>query len=234
MRTTLTLVVSLFAGTMLFSADQAAKSKVLLLVGGEIHDWKGIGDSVGKTLGASNLFEITRVDQDLNALAEANLSKYNVVVFYWTLGDLTNEQRSGLLNAVASGKTNFVTFHSGADSFRGDPAYRAFVGGYFLTHPAYRDYEVSVTEVAHPITKGIERFMHTDEQYILDYDPRETVLASSLYKGKLMPTCWVKEWGKGRIFYTGMGHDARACEDPMFKKIITRAVAWAAGAAVPE
>ena len=234
MRSVLTLITAILIGVTAVAAEAGAKPKLLILTGGEIHNFQEIGDSVQKTLEASNLFAITRVNGDLDALKAERLSAFDVVVFYWTLGDLTNEQRTGLLSTVAAGKTHFVTFHSGADSFRGDPAYRAFVGGHFITHPAYREYEVSVTEVAHPITKGIERFMHTDEQYILDYDPRVTSLANSLYRGKLMPSCWVKEWGNGRIFYSGMGHDARACEDPMFKKIVTRAVAWAAGIPVPE
>ena len=53
-----------FAG--LCAAPLGAKPKVLLLVGGEVHDWKGVGDSVQKTLEASGLFEITRVENDLS------------------------------------------------------------------------------------------------------------------------------------------------------------------------
>lgn len=221
-----------FAG--LCAAPLGAKPKVLLLVGGEVHDWKGVGDSVQKTLEASGLFEITRVENDLSYFTAEKLGAFNVVVFYWTLGALTPEQRSGLLDTVAAGKTHFVTFHSGADSFRGDPAYSAFVGGHFVGHPAYRQYEVSFTPVDHPITKGLgDRFFHTDEQYLLDYDARVTVLAQGMHKGALMPAIWVKTWGRGRVFYTGMGHDAKACEAEIFKKIITRATAWAAGVNVP-
>ena len=60
-----------------------------------------------------------------------------------------------------------------------------------------------------------------------------TVLAQGMHKGALMPAIWVKTWGRGRVFYTGMGHDAKACEAEIFKQIITRATAWAAGVNVP-
>ena len=227
-------VLMTFVVAGLLAGPLSAKPKVLLLLGGEIHDWKGVGDSVQKTLQASDLFEITRVENDLSYFTAEKLSAFNVVVFYWTLGTLTTEQRTGLLETVAAGKTHFVTFHSGADSFRGDPAYSAFVGGHFVGHPAYRQFEVSFTPVDHPITKGLEdRFFQTDEQYLLDYDPRVTVLAQGIHRGSLMPSIWVKKWGEGRVFYTGMGHDPKACEADMFKKIITRATAWAAGIQVP-
>ena len=40
-----------------------------------------------------------------------------------------------------------------ADSFRGCPEYRSMVGGYFTTHPRYRDYQVSIVDNEHEITQ---------------------------------------------------------------------------------
>jgi len=67
-----------------------------------------------------------------------------------------------------------------------------------------------------------------DEQYIRDYDPRVTVLANALYKGKTMPVMWTKPWGKGRVFYLALGHDPKACEQEMFTKLLIRGGQWAA------
>lgn len=204
------------------------KIKTLLLVGGEIHDWKGVGDVVEEALKKAGRFDVTRVNNDLNALQADRLKGFDLVVFYYTVGSITEEQKRGLMNFTAAGK-GFVTFHSGADSFRGDPDYRAFVGGHFIGHPAYRSYQVSVTENDLPITAGIEEFMITDEQYILDYDPRVKVLANALHKGKLMPVLWTRDWGKGRVFYSALGHDAKACRQEMFLTTLLRGAAWAAG-----
>jgi len=60
-----------------------------------------------------------------------------VIVFFYTVGSITEAQKSGLLNWVAGGK-GYVGIHSAADSFRDCEEYRAFVGGYFVTHPRYR------------------------------------------------------------------------------------------------
>jgi len=207
--------------------------KTLLVTGGPIHDGKGIGDLVEETMKKSGLFDVTRAHEDLDAFLADRIAPFDLVVFYYTLGELKEAQKRGLMNHIAAGK-GYVTFHSGADSFRGDPDYQMFVGGYFKTHPHYRQYQVSITENDSPITKGIEEFMITDEQYILDYDPRVTVLANALYKGKLMPAMWTKPWGKGKVFYLALGHDVKACQQDMFKKLLLRGSLWAAGRPVVD
>jgi uncharacterized protein len=226
-------VMSLAFATPLSAEEQGGKIKTLLLVGGEIHNFKGIGDVVEGFLKKTEKFDITRVDNDLDALKADRIAPFDLVVFYWTVGTIKEEQRQGLLNHIASGK-GFATFHSGADSFRDDPIYRAFVGGYFITHPAYRQFQVSVVDDENPITKGLGDFMVTDEQYIVEYDCRITVLANGLWKGKVMPSVWTKPWGKGRLFYTGLGHDPKACEQAVFQKLLTRGALWAAGKPVTD
>lgn len=207
--------------------------KTLLVTGGPIHDGKAIGDVVEEAMKKSGLFEVTRAHEDLDAFLADRIAPFDLVVFYYTLGELKEAQKRGLMNHIAAGK-GYVTFHSGADSFRGDPDYRAFVGGHFVTHPRYRQYQVSITENVSPITKDIDEFMITDEQYILDYDPRVTVLANALFKGKTMPVMWTKPWGKGKVFYLALGHDVKACQQEMFKKLLLRGSLWAAGRPVVD
>ena len=111
-------------------------------------------------------------------------------------------------------------------------ALSAIVGGYFITHPRYRQYQVSVKDAEHPIMKGVdEEFMVEDEQYLLDYDPRVHVLANALWQGDTMPVAWTKDHGEGRVFYQALGHDPKACEHPAFKQMLIQGTLWAAGAA---
>ena len=67
----------------------------------------------------------------------------------------------------------------------------------------------------------------TDEQYILDYDPRNHVLASALWKGDAVPVAWTKNWGEGKVFYLALGHDASACQHEMFGVLLQRGALWA-------
>ena len=203
------------------------KIKTLVFAGGQIHDFKGCGQAAMEALSAREEFDLTYIEEDLDALIAPKLDAYDVVVFYYTVGEITDAQRDGLSNFIASGK-GYVGIHSAADSFREDPAYRAMVGGYFVTHPRYREYQVSVVDPENPITKGLDEFMVTDEQYITNYDPRVNVLASALWKGTAMPVIWTKPWGKGRIFYLALGHNADSCKDENFKLLLQRGTIWAA------
>ncbi len=203
------------------------KIKTLVFAGGQIHDFKGCGEAAMEALSKREEFDLTYIEDDLDALIAPKLDPYDVIVFYYTVGEITDAQRNGLSNFIASGK-GYVGIHSAADSFRGDPAYRAMVGGYFITHPRYRQYQVCVVDGEHPITKDMNEFMVTDEQYITNYDPRVDVLASALWKGKAMPVAWTKPWGKGRIFYLALGHNADSCRDENFQLLLQRGTIWAA------
>lgn len=205
-----------------------AQIKTLVFAGGPIHDFKGCGQAILETLQASEDFDMTYVEEDLNVLVAPGLDPYDLLVFYYTVGEITDAQKNGLLNWVAAGK-GYVGIHSAADSFRGCPEYRAMVGGYFVTHPHYRDYQVSVVDPEHPITQGLTEFMVRDEQYILDYDPRVQVLAAALHKGTAMPVAWTKSWGQGRVFYLALGHDAAACQHETFRLLLQRGARWAGG-----
>jgi type 1 glutamine amidotransferase len=174
------------------------KINTLVFAGGRIHDWKGCSEAIIDALSQRDEFEITKVEEDLDALIAPKLDSYDLIVFYYTVGEISDAQKSGLLNHIASGK-GYVGVHSAADSFRGCPEYRAMVGGHFVTHPRYREYQVNIADSEHPLTEGLVEFMVTDEQYILDYDPRVNVLASALWKGLALPVVWTKSWGEGRV-----------------------------------
>ena len=200
--------------------------KTLLFAGGAIHDGMGCGDEIQAALKEAKEFNVTRVDEDLSALEAPNLDPYDLIVFYYTVGEITDAQKNGLLNWVASGK-GYVGIHSAADSFRECPEYRAMVGGWFVTHPHFREYQVSVVDAEHPITEGLVEFVVEDEQYVTDYDPRNHVLATALYQGRAMPVAWTKAWGEGRVFWLALGHNPDACRHEMFRLLLCRGAKWA-------
>ena len=202
------------------------KIRTLVFAGGEIHDAAGCGTEIREALSERDEFDITYVEEDLNVFANSKLSAFDLVVFYYTVGTITDAQKTGLLNFVASGK-GYVGVHSAADSVRGCPDYRSMVGGWFVTHPRYRQYQVSVVDPEHPITHELDEFCVTDEQYITDYDPRVQVLASALWKGTAMPVAWTKTWGEGRVFYLALGHNPESCRDEHFRLLLQRGALWA-------
>ena len=105
-----------------------AKVKTLVFGGGQIHDWQGIQPKLVETLGAAAAFDLDTAQEDLNVLE--NLESYDVLVFHYTVGEISDAQRDGLSKWLAGGK-GFVGIHSAADSFRGDPDFRNLIGGFF-------------------------------------------------------------------------------------------------------
>jgi len=200
--------------------------KTLLLVGGKIHDFKGCGQVIEDILRADGRFDVIKVEEDLSALETVKITPYDLLVFYYTVGEISDAQLNGLSHFIAQGK-GFVGIHSAADSFRDSPDYRAFIGGYFVTHPRFRQYQVSIVDPEHPITKDMVEFTVEDEQYILDYDSRVNILCSALWRGKAMPVAWTKPWGKGRVFYLALGHNPEACRQEGFRILLTRGAFWA-------
>jgi type 1 glutamine amidotransferase len=58
------------------------------------------------------------------------------------------------------------------------------------------------------------------------------VLASGVEEGKPQPLFWVREEGTGRVFVSIPGHYAWTFDDPLFRLLVLRGIAWAAGASV--
>ena len=208
--------------------EDVSPVKVLLWLGGPIHNHHEIGNVIEPALRDYGRFDVTRVENDLDAFLPERLEGFDVVLFFNTLGEISEPQKRGVMNFVAGGK-GIVGFHSAADSFRGDPDWDALFGGHFVGHPPYRTFQVSVLDTDSPITQGMTEFMVTDEQYLMEYDSRVRVLCAGLHRGTWVPTAWTKNWGRGRVFYTTLGHNPDSCRDENFQKLLFRGCLWAAG-----
>ena len=224
--------------------SEEKRRKVLLFGGGRVaHDFRAICPLLEEYLNENSSFAVDYVAEDHDAFLAERLAPYDLIVLYHTVGELSVEQKRGLVEWVASGK-GFVGVHAATTSFRDSPEYLAMLGGLFKRHPVMREYIVSLADTSHPVTAGIEghtmpedyekkypvyEYKVCDEQYLLDYDPRVHVLAATIYEGKACPVAWVKDWAQGRVFYLALGHDIEACRNEFFRKIFVNGTIWAAG-----
>ncbi len=169
-------------------------------------------------------------------LNQEKMNSLSLVVQAWTTGEITAEQLKGLQQAVESG-VGFAGWHGGAgDSFRRNPNYQYMVGGQWVAHPGgIVDYEVNIINHQDPITAGLRDFKIKSEQYYMHVDPSNEVLATTTFngeyapwiKGCVMPVVWKRMWGKGRIFYSSLGHVAKDFLVPEAKEIVNRGMLWA-------
>jgi type 1 glutamine amidotransferase len=182
-------------------------------------------------------FDVT-VSRSLDSYLDAGLMKsLTLVVPIWTMGTITAEQEKGLLNAVRDG-VGIAGWHGGmGDSFRNNTEYQYMVGGQWVAHPGgVIPYRVLIRDHKDPITAGLGDFDMVSEQYYMHVDPSNEVLATTTFggahnswiEGTVMPVAWKRHYGKGRVFYSSLGHVAKDFQVPEALTIMQRGIRWAA------
>ena len=182
-------------------------------------------------------FEVQHSDT-LDALADgAALQRLSLIVPIWTMGTIAPAQLQPLTEAVARG-VGLAGFHGGmGDAFRDATDFQLMVGGQFVGHPdGIKDYEITIAARDHPITRGLDDFGVTSEQYYMHVDPSNDVLATTTFHprtapwldGVIMPVVWTRRWGEGRVFYSSLGHSTSDLEIPEVPEIQRRGMLWAA------
>ena len=129
--------------------------------------------------------------------------------------------------------------HGGmCDAFRDSVDYQFLCGGQWVAHPGnIIDYKVDLTKPDDPIIAGLKSFEHRSEQYYMHVDPANEVLATTTFTGEhapwidgvVMPVVWKRMHGKGRVFYTSMGHREDVWENPLYQGLLIGAMNWATG-----
>ncbi len=162
---------------------------------------------------------------DLN---EETLDKYDGLMIYANHEKITVEQEKALLGFVEKGK-GFIPVHSASFCFQNSPDYISLVGGQFLKHKT-DTFTVQIIKKDHPIVKSLNEFSTWDETYIHDKLGDDiTVLMERVEEDHHEPWTWVKEHGKGRVFYTAYGHDERTWGNPGFHQLMKEGILWAVG-----
>jgi len=160
-----------------------------------------------------------------------DLDGLDLIVQHWTMGRISKEQWAGLDEAVRAG-VGIAGLHGGlGDSFRTNTDYQFMVGGQWVAHPGgIVDYTVHVVDHADPVTAGLGNFRMHSEQYYMHVDPGNHVLATTTFdfNGCTMPVAWKRMWGKGRVFYSSLGHVAADFDVPEVLTIAERGMVWAA------
>src|SRR5882724_875122 len=177
---------------------------------------------------------------ELEQMTASALDNYDGVIFANTTGILPLPDKQAFLDWIKSGKA-FIGIHSATDTFRGhtplDP-YTEMIGAEFKHHDAQAEVDCINQDPKHPACRDLEPVWHLkDEIYLMTNFERNKV------HGLLMldkepnkktpgdyPIAWCKEYGKGRVFYTSLGHreDVWTPETPAgFKRENSKEVAEA-------
>jgi type 1 glutamine amidotransferase len=177
------------------------------------------------------------VKEGTKVLVETDVAAFDLIVPMVTMSTIEKDELGALLAAVKAG-SGLAGFHGTmGDSFRNETEYQFMVGGQWVAHPGnIIDYRVNVTKPDDPIMAGIGDFDYRSEQYYMHVDPSNEVLATTTFSGEhldfidgvVMPVFWKKMYGKGRVFYSALGHNADEFAKPEMRTIFERGAVWAA------
>lgn len=168
-----------------------------------------------------------------------SLKTLSVIVPVWTMGTITAAQLEAVLEAVKGG-VGLAGCHGGmCDAFRQASDWHFMTGGQWVAHPGNDGvrYTVNLGPERGPLNEGLSDFEVVSEQYYLHVDPAVKVWATTRFPTAdgphvpngpvVMPQVWTTFFGKGRIFYNALGHNAAVFEIPEARELMRRGLLWA-------
>jgi type 1 glutamine amidotransferase len=188
---------------------------------------------------------ITKKKLERNA---KNLDYFDALVFVSTTGelDLDDSQKADMVSFIKEDGKGFVGIHAALDTNYKWPEYGEMIGGWFDQHPWMTFNAPIINE--DPGFPAVHHFPHAFVKYDEIYQPKEwsrdkVHVLLSLDPSKLnyennprihrtdhdFAVAWNKMYGKGRVFYSTLGHTEESWSDPDIRKMYFEAVKWVLG-----
>ena len=230
-----------------------SKIATLLLSGANNHDWQRSTPFLRELLEESGKFEV-QVTNDISTALEdsGSLAAQSLIVDDYNGPDPSEKAKSALETSVGGG-TGFVVVHAANNSFKGWNGFERMAGLLFREgsgHGEFHEFQVTIKNRDHPITRGIEDFRQWDELYhgLLNiHDVPHDLLATAHSdpakggSGRDEPMMIALQYGSGRVFHQILGHvwpeppwegykgcSMIALENPGFQSTFLRGCEWAA------
>ncbi len=231
--------------------------RALIFSGRNNHDWRTTTPILKEILLETGKFDVRVVEEPAGTNART-LEAYDVLILDYNGPRWGEETEKAVEEFVKSGKglvavhgaswafNGWVVLgdgHKRMDIIEPAwPEYRKMIGGYWSDeepksgHGKLHTFSVKFMDHSHPVPRGMaESFLATDELYHRQVVlPHAHVLATAFDDphiggtGKEEPILWYTDYGKGRVFYTALGHDEAAMREPGFVTTFARAAEWAA------
>jgi hypothetical protein len=177
-----------------------------------------------------------------------NLNYFDLIVFASTTGELDMDasQKADMISAIHDDGKGFVGIHAALDTNYTWPEYGDMIGGWFDQHPWFTFNAPIINE--QPDFPAVRHFPHEFVKYDEIYQPKDwsrdkVNVLLSLDPTKLnyennprihrtdhdFAVAWCKMYGKGRVFYSTLGHTEESWQDPDVRKMYFEAIKWALG-----
>jgi hypothetical protein len=175
-----------------------------------------------------------------------NLSYFDLIVFANTSGELDMDasQKQDMISFIKEDGKGFVGIHAALDTNHTWPEYGEMLGGWFDEHPWMTFNAPIINE--DPSFPAVRHFPAAFVKYDEIYQPKDwsrdkVNVLLSLDPAKLdydnnpkihradhdFPVAWSKMYGKGRVFYSTLGHTEESWQDPDLRTMYFEAIKWA-------
>jgi hypothetical protein len=231
--------------------------RVLIFSGFNNHDWRTTTPFLRGLLLETGRFDV-RVTENPEGSTAATLAPYDVLVIDYCGPRWGKDTEAAVEAFVRSGKGMVVVHGASyafsglevlGDGHRGTgireppwPPYGRMTGGFWPEVPTRQfhgrrhSFKVRIVDKEHPIFRGMsDSFVATDELYHeMHFFPETRVLAKAYDDpamggtGREEPVLTAVDYGKGRVFYTALGHEVPAMSESGFRTTFVRGTEWAA------
>ncbi len=186
--------------------------------------------------------------QDTKDRNRKDLNYFDALVFASTTGelDLTDDQKKDMMSFIKDDGKGFVGVHAALDTNYKWPEYGEMIGGWFDQHPWFTFNAPIINE--DPSFPAVRHFPHEFVKHDEIYQPKawsrdKVNVLLSLDASKLdysnnprihrqdhdFAVAWSKMYGKGRVFYSTLGHTEESWDDPDIQKMYFEAIKWVLG-----
>ena len=178
------------------------------------------------------------VTRDPRVFTTRGLRRYGAIVFLHTTGDVLDRSQERAVERYVRAGGGWLGIHAAADAERSWRFYqRELLAATFTSHPPIQRATVQIEDGRHPATRGLpRRWTRTDEWYSFRSSPRadvhvvasldeSTFDAGSLGMGD-HPIAWHRRVGRGRAFYTALGHTRASYREAEFGRHVRGALRW--------
>lgn len=178
----------------------------------------------------------TMLERKLNPAA---LKRYDGIVFASTTGELPLPDKEAFIQWIRDGGA-FIGIHSATDTLHAYRPYIDMLGGEFDYHREQVSIEALNRDASHPANRHLPATWTLDgkleEIYVFkNHDPAgvHDLLVLDRHPNTHapghFPISWCRNFGKGRVFYTALGHNEHVWLMPAFQSHVLGGIAWALG-----
>jgi len=154
------------------------------------------------------------------------LAQVDCLMIYANTTRISPEQEKAMMDFVAAGG-GLAPLHCASYCFLNSSNYIELVGAQFRRHGT-GTFKETIVKADHPVMTGLSEIESWDETYVHHrHNTNRIVLAERRDDRGAEPWTWVRDHGKGRVFYTAWGHDQRTWSNVGFHALVENGVRWA-------